>query len=172
MPLRRQRRQPHSGRGRLQTRASLPQWPLGLQLLHVPRRHGSGGHLGRGAGGYQRHEPILPQRAQRQQRHSGGHLPEQDYPGHPLAGIELQRALESAAFSLGGATYNAPAQRVGDFLAGRPSSNLGAVKPSYTPGITLTDLSAVLPAYAIVALREAIPPLTAKSKASPTPTPC
>lgn len=86
-----------------------------------------------------------------------GISPEQDYPGHPLAGIELQRALESAAFELGGGTYDAPAQRVGDFLRARPSKNLGSVKPSYTPGITLTDLSQVLPAYAIEALREAIP---------------
>ncbi|MEY4589182.1 MAG: hypothetical protein RL497_1258, partial [Pseudomonadota bacterium] len=87
-----------------------------------------------------------------------GISPEQDYPGHPLAGIELQRQLETAAFILGGENYNAPAQRVGDFLKGRPSSGeTGTVKPSYTPGITLTDLSHVLPTYAITALREAIP---------------
>jgi len=83
--------------------------------------------------------------------------PEQDFPGHPLAGIELQRQLESAAFELGGSNYFAPAQRVADFLAGRSSQELGDVQPSYTPGITLTDLSNVLPAYAIAAIREAIP---------------
>ncbi len=83
--------------------------------------------------------------------------PEQDYPGHPLAGIELQRQLEAQAFVLGGSNYDAPAQRVGDFLAGRPSTELGDVQPSYTPGVRLTDLSAVLPAYAIAAIREAIP---------------
>lgn len=83
--------------------------------------------------------------------------PERDYPGHPLAGIELQRQLESAAFVLGGSTYDAPAQRVADFLAGKPSTELGDVQPSYTPGVKLTDLSAVLPDFAIAAIREAIP---------------
>jgi len=83
--------------------------------------------------------------------------PERDYPGHPLAGIELQRQLESAAFVLGGSNYDAPAQRVADFLAGRPSTELGDVQPSYTPGVKLTDLSGVLPDFAIAAIREAIP---------------
>jgi hypothetical protein len=83
--------------------------------------------------------------------------PERDYPGHPLAGIELQRKLESQAFELGGRTYDAPAQTIGDFLAGTPSAELGDVQPSYTPGIKLTDLSQVLPDFAIAAIREAIP---------------
>ena len=83
--------------------------------------------------------------------------PERDYPGHPLAGIDLQRKLERAAFELGGADYHAPAQLIGDFLAGKSSAELGEVKPSYTPGIRLTDLSAVLPDFAIAAIREAIP---------------
>ena len=83
--------------------------------------------------------------------------PERDYPGHPLAGIELQRQLESAAFVLGGSNYDAPAQRVADFLAGRPSTEFGDVQPSYTPGVKLTDLSTVLPDFAIAAIREAIP---------------
>lgn len=83
--------------------------------------------------------------------------PERDYPGHPLAGIDLQRKLERAAFELGGADYHAPAQLIGDFLAGKSSAELGEVKPSYTPGIRLTDLSAVLPEFAIAAIREAIP---------------
>lgn len=86
-----------------------------------------------------------------------GIQPEQDYPGHPLAGIDLQRKLEQAAFQLGGADYHAPAQLIGDFLAGRSSAELGAVQPSYTPGIKLTDLSALLPDYATAAIREAIP---------------
>ncbi|MCG9891683.1 MAG: NAD(P)/FAD-dependent oxidoreductase [Thermosynechococcaceae cyanobacterium MS004] len=80
-----------------------------------------------------------------------------DYPGHPLAGIELQRHLEERAFTLGGGTYEAPGQLVGDFLAGRPSTALGTVQPSYTPGVHLGDLSHSLPDYAIAALREAIP---------------
>ncbi|MFP5348438.1 MAG: NAD(P)/FAD-dependent oxidoreductase [Gammaproteobacteria bacterium] len=76
---------------------------------------------------------------------------------HPLAGIALQRKLEQTAFELGGKNYNAPAQLVGDFLAGRISSKLGSVSPSYTPGVTLTDLRQALPDYAIGAIREAIP---------------
>jgi len=74
----------------------------------------------------------------------------------PLAGIALQRRLEEQAFALGGGNYNAPAQRVGDFLAGRPSTGPGAVLPSYTPGVTWTDLSGALPDYAITAIREAL----------------
>ncbi len=82
----------------------------------------------------------------------------EDFPSrHPLAGIELQRQLESRAFELGGHNYDAPAQLVGDFLAGRPSTALGSVQPSYTPGVHLTDLSTALPDYAIAAIREALP---------------
>lgn len=83
--------------------------------------------------------------------------PERDYPGHPLAGIELQRKLEAQAFVLGGENYDAPAQLIGDFLAGTASTEFGEVQPSYTPGVKLTDLSKVLPDFAIAAIREAIP---------------
>ena len=76
---------------------------------------------------------------------------------HALAGIELQRQLESHAFVLGGSDYRAPAQLVGDFVAGRPSTALGTVKPSYKPGVTLGDLHGALPAYAIFAMQEAFP---------------
>lgn len=86
-----------------------------------------------------------------------GISPEVDYPGHPLAGIDFQRKLESKAFELGGGTYNAPGQLIGDFLANRPSSELGEVVPSYKPGITLCNLADALPAFAIEAIREAIP---------------
>ncbi|HEY1877429.1 MAG TPA: hypothetical protein VGG66_08155, partial [Rhizomicrobium sp.] len=86
-----------------------------------------------------------------------GITPEEDYPGHPLAGIALQRQWESAAFVAGGGTYAAPAQLVGDFLAGRASTALGEVIPSYRPGVTPTDLAACLPAYAIEAIRDALP---------------
>jgi uncharacterized FAD-dependent dehydrogenase len=85
-----------------------------------------------------------------------GITPEEDYPGHPLAGIALQRKLEEGAFALGGGTYEAPGQLVGDFIAGRPSSAIGTVKPSYKPGVKLGDLSGCLPNYAITAIREAI----------------
>jgi uncharacterized FAD-dependent dehydrogenase len=76
---------------------------------------------------------------------------------HPLAGVVLQRQLESRAFEAGGANYSAPAQRLGDFLAGQPSTALGEVEPSYRPGIHLTDLANVLPDYAVQAMREALP---------------
>ncbi len=87
-----------------------------------------------------------------------------DYPGHPLAGIDLQRQLEQRAFKLGGETYQAPGQLVGDFLANRPSSVLGSVQPSYTPGVHLGDLSTALPEYAITAIREALPAFDKKIK--------
>jgi uncharacterized FAD-dependent dehydrogenase len=86
-----------------------------------------------------------------------GITPEKDYPGGPLAGIAFQRTWESAAFVAGGGTYAAPAQRVGDFLAGRASTSLGTVVPSYTPGVLPTDLTPCLPDYAIAAIREALP---------------
>jgi uncharacterized FAD-dependent dehydrogenase len=81
----------------------------------------------------------------------------EDYPGHVLAGIELQRNWEERAFEAGGRNYRAPGQLVGDFLARRPSTELGSVTPSYRPGVNLTDLSGSLPAYAVEAIREAIP---------------
>lgn len=90
--------------------------------------------------------------------------PERDYPNHPLAGIDLQRQLETLAFELGGKDYSAPAQTIGDFLKGKPDSELGDVKPSYTPGITLTDLSKALPEFAVDAIREAIPAFNKKIK--------
>jgi uncharacterized FAD-dependent dehydrogenase len=86
-----------------------------------------------------------------------GITPEEDFPGHPLAGIELQRQWESAAFAAGGGTYAAPAQLVGDFIACKASTGLGEVTPSYRPGVTPTDLAPCLPAYAIEAIREALP---------------
>ena len=88
----------------------------------------------------------------------------EDYPGHPLAGIDFQRQLEAHAFKLGGETYQAPGQLVGDFLLNRPSSAIGAVMPSYTPGVHLGDLSTALPDYAIAAIREALPAFDKKIK--------
>ena len=86
-----------------------------------------------------------------------GITPEQDYPGGPLAGIELQEQLESTAYLLGGSNYQAPAQLLGDFVAGKPSTALGSVEPSYKPGVTLGDLALSLPDFAIEAIREALP---------------
>ncbi|MEP6588104.1 MAG: NAD(P)/FAD-dependent oxidoreductase [Polaromonas sp.] len=87
-----------------------------------------------------------------------------DYPGNPLAGIELQRQLESHAFVLGGGNYEAPGQLVGDFVAGRASTALGDIMPSYKPGVAIGDLSSALPAYAIEAMREAFPAFGQKIK--------
>ena len=81
----------------------------------------------------------------------------EDYPGDVLAGVEFQRKWEARAFELGGKNYCAPGQRVSDFLADRASTALGSVQPSYTPGVTLTNLATALPDYAITALREALP---------------
>ncbi len=86
-----------------------------------------------------------------------GITPEQDYPGHPLAGIALQRRLEEGAFALGGGTYDAPGQLMGDFVKGRASQDFGSVVPSFKPAVHLTDLGSSLPEYAIVAMREAFP---------------
>jgi uncharacterized FAD-dependent dehydrogenase len=83
--------------------------------------------------------------------------PQVDYPGHPLAGVALQRHWEEAAFKAGGETYQAPGQRLGDFLAGQPSTELGGVIPSYKPGVKMTDLSTCLPDFVVTAIREALP---------------
>ena len=83
--------------------------------------------------------------------------PDRDFPGGPLAGIDLQRHWESQAFVAGGSSYWAPGQKVGDFMARRPSTTLGEVVPSYKPGVTMTDLSLCLPDFAIDAFREALP---------------
>ena len=83
--------------------------------------------------------------------------PYERWPGDPLAGVALQRDLEGRAFELGGGRYAAPAQRLEDFLASRPSTDLGSVAASYQPGVTPTDLSSALPGPIIAALREALP---------------
>jgi uncharacterized FAD-dependent dehydrogenase len=79
----------------------------------------------------------------------------EDYPGHPLAGIAFQRELESRAFVLGGSTYDAPGQLMGDFVRGVASTEFGSVIPSFKPAVHLTDLGPALPDYATIALREA-----------------
>ena len=83
--------------------------------------------------------------------------PARDFPGHPLAGVGLQRRLEAQAFVAGGSDYRAPGQKVGDFLAARASQDLGAVIPSYQPGVKLGDLADCLPGFVINAIREALP---------------
>ena len=95
-------------------------------------------------------------------------LSPQDFPGdareNPLAGIAFQRHWEERAFLAGGSTWRAPAQLVGDFLKGVPSTAIGGVEPSYRPGVTPTDLSLCLPDWAIEALREALPVFGRKIK--------
>ena len=83
--------------------------------------------------------------------------PERDFPGHPLAGVVLQRELEAGAYVAGGSNYHAPGQKVGDFVAGRVSQEFGAITPSYEPGVKLTDLAQCLPAFVLDAIREALP---------------
>ncbi len=83
---------------------------------------------------------------------------------HPLAGVALQRTLESRAYALGGNSYEAPGQLVGDFISAKPSTALGSVQPSYKPGVKLGDLAPSLPAYAIDAIREALPAFGKKIK--------
>lgn len=88
--------------------------------------------------------------------------PELDFPDHVLGGVAFQRRWEQAAYKVGGGNYFAPAQTVGDFLAGRPSRHLGAVIPSYKPGVTPGDLRDCLPTFAIDAIREALPAFDTK----------
>jgi uncharacterized FAD-dependent dehydrogenase len=83
---------------------------------------------------------------------------------HPLAGVVMQRRLESKAYELGGRSYEAPGQLVGDFIAQRPSQAFGEVQPSYKPGVKLGSLAEALPSYAIDAMREALPVFGRKIK--------
>ena len=90
--------------------------------------------------------------------------PFERFPGDPLAGIALQRELEERAFRLGGSSYAAPAQRLEDFLASRPSTRLGAIAASYQPGVHPADLDDLLPTPIVEALREALPAFARKLK--------
>ena len=83
---------------------------------------------------------------------------------HPLAGLVMQRQLEASAYLLGGSNYDAPGQRVGDFLAGKASAAFASVAPSYQPGVKPTDLRSALPAFAIEAMQEALPQFGKKIK--------
>ena len=87
----------------------------------------------------------------------------EDFGGsHPLAGIELQRRLEEAAFRQGGSSYKAPCQRVEDFLLKRPSAGHGAIPPSYRPGVVWGDLHGCLPDFITETLELALPVLDHK----------
>ena len=89
--------------------------------------------------------------------------------GSPLAGVAFQRRLEEDAYALGGGGYRAPAQRVEDFLARRPSRGPGRVKPSYRPGVAWTDLHQCLPPFVSAALEEALPILGRKLRGYDAP---
>lgn len=87
----------------------------------------------------------------------------EDFPGtDPLAGVRFQETWEHAAWTLGGSGASAPAQLVGDLLAGRPSAGPGAIAPTYRPGVAWTALDPCLPPYVIDSLRAAIPLLDRK----------
>ncbi len=83
---------------------------------------------------------------------------------HPLGGMYLQRKLEEECFRAGGENYHAPCQKAGDFLNGIPSSGPGKVEPSYTPGVTWTDLHQCFPKFMTDTLEAAIPELGKKLK--------
>lgn len=94
----------------------------------------------------------------------------EDFGGtHPLQGMFWQRELEAKAFELGGGNYHAPAQLVGDFLAGRASSEAGTVRPSYRPGVKFTDLARLFPPYVTETLRQAILQMDRKLKGFANP---
>ena len=90
-------------------------------------------------------------------------LPVDSFPDpSPLGGVEWQRQIERACFAAGGGNYNAPAQTVGDFLAGKPTQAFGSVAPSYRPGVTPCNLHEVLPGRIAGAIAEALPLLGAQ----------
>lgn len=87
----------------------------------------------------------------------------EDLPGDDvLAGVDLQRSCEQAAFEAGGGAFVAPAQLVGDFLHGRPSSAVGGIQPTYPRGVAWGDVSRCLPPYITETIRAAIPEMGRK----------
>ncbi len=88
---------------------------------------------------------------------------------HPLAGMDFQAKWEAAAFALGGGKFRAPAQTAADFLAGRPARSLGAVEPTYRPGVVPADLAQCLPGFVTETLRAAIPLLGRKLRGFDAP---
>lgn len=80
-----------------------------------------------------------------------------DFTGEsPLEGMYFQQELEEKAFKLGGSNYNAPIQRVGDFLKNQKSTFIGEVKPTYKPGVTLANLQEILPEFVTKTLKEGL----------------
>ena len=94
----------------------------------------------------------------------------EDFPGQdPLAGVRFQTQWEQAAFRLGGGLFQAPVQRVEDFLQSRPSQGPGAVLPTYRPGVTWTSLVPCLPDYVTGTLAGALPLLDRKLRGFASP---
>lgn len=148
--------------GPLQTCCPSSQRPQRVLVLYVPRRTGCCRLF--------RTVPSVRQRASlnaRDGRNANAallvNITPEDLPNNdPLAGIELQRACEAAAYRLGGSNWNAPAQLVGDFLAGRASKAPGKVKPTYPLGVTWTAIDEALPQHIIESLRLGLPLLGKK----------
>ena len=156
LPVRRQCRQRDPRRRRLQARASRQQRPLGLQLLHVSRRHGRGGSVRAGRRRHQRHEPVFAQRAQRQRRHRRRHH------ARRLSGPSARRhslpAPLGASRVRGRRRHICRAGAAGRRLPRRPPVHVAwQVVPSYKPGVRPADLGACLPDFAAAAIREALP---------------
>ena len=81
----------------------------------------------------------------------------EDFPSSDvLAGFQLQAEIETKAFALGGSNYSAPAQLVGDFLDNIKSDHIGSVKPSFTTGVTMSDISLCLPQRVTATMRDAL----------------
>ena len=151
-------RSPATGCRRLQAGASRPQWALGLQLLHVSRRHGGCRHFRAGARGHQRHESVLPQRAQCQRRHRGrDQSRSRTSPADRSRASSSRRRGNPRPISWAAATTARRRSWSAISCAASPPRRLGEIVPSYTPGVRLGDLSQALPDYAIDAIREALP---------------
>jgi uncharacterized FAD-dependent dehydrogenase len=88
---------------------------------------------------------------------------------HPLAGVEFQRRWEREAFRLGGGNHHAPVQRVGAFLAGKPTKGFGKIEPTYRPGVRPADLACCLPSFVVETLRAALPAFDRKMKGFANP---
>lgn len=84
------------------------------------------------------------------------------YKNTPLDGMYFQEDLEKKAFELGGSNYNAPVQRVEDFLTDKTTKEFGKVQPTYMPGVTMANLNEILPDFIAETLKEGIVQLDRK----------
>ena len=84
------------------------------------------------------------------------------YKDSPLDGMYFQEELEKKAFELGGKNYNAPIQRVEDFLKNKKTTDIGKIKPTYMPGVTFANLNEILPVFVSDTLKEGLTELDKK----------